>query len=259
MAIRIVGVVVARDEERHLGPCLDSLAWTDSQLVLLDARTADRSGAVATERGAAVVVQEFRNFATQRNAALDLIRSRDLGDWVIFLDADERASPELAREIRNAVASEAADPPVGYWIPRRNFIWGGWIRNGGWSPDHQLRLLRVDYSRYDEDRVVHELVNLRGQSGRLGEAMIHYNYDSFGQFLRKQWQYSRLDAQRLKREGIRPRPWTFVLQPLREFRRRYIELGGYRDGWRGLALAALLGYYTESTYIELMKDRRKST
>jgi glycosyltransferase involved in cell wall biosynthesis len=251
----VVGAVVARDEEAHLGPCLDSLGWTDVRLVVLDSRTADRSADVAATRGAELVIRAFTSFPLQRNAALDLIRALDLGEWVFFLDADERATSSLASEVRRLIADNAADAPVGYWIPRRNFIWGGWIRHGGWSPDYQMRLLRVDRARYDEKRDVHELVELGGRSGQLRETLIHYNYDSLGQFVRKQRQYARLDAQRLARQGVVPRPWTFVLQPMREFRRRYVALRGYRDGWRGLALALLLGFSAGETSARLALRR----
>jgi glycosyltransferase involved in cell wall biosynthesis len=249
---RIVGAVVARSEAQHLGPCLDSLEWTDSRLVLLDSRTTDDSAEVSEAHGAAVFVRKFESFPVQRNAGLEIIRSRRLGEWVIFLDADERAPGPLAAEATDLIRDPAPDSPVGFWIPRRNIIWGGWIRHGGWSPDYQLRLLKVDRASYDEDRDVHELVNLEGAAGYLREPLIHYNYDSVQQFIRKQRQYARLEAQHLARAGIVPRPWSVGLQPIREFRRRFVELSGYRDGWRGLTLAVLLGWYTAVTYARLM-------
>jgi glycosyltransferase involved in cell wall biosynthesis len=242
---------VARNEEAHLGHCLDSLSWTDARIVLLDSRTADGSARMSEVHGADVVSRPFQTFPIQRNAALELIRSRNLGEWVIFLDADERATGSLASEVRQVISENTGGAPVGYWIPRRNFIWGGLIRHGGWSPDYQLRLLRVDRARYDEKRDVHELVDLNGRPGYLREALIHYNYDTFQQFLRKQRHYARLEAQRLARQAVAPRPWTFILQPLRVFRRHFIQLNGYRDGWRGLALAVFLGCSAAEVCIRL--------
>jgi (heptosyl)LPS beta-1,4-glucosyltransferase len=249
---RIVGAVLARDESKHLGLCLDSLAWTDSQLVMLDARASRQSREVAQTHGAVVCVRTFESFPIQRNAVLEQVKTRDLGEWVIFLDPDERATHSLAAEATLRTGETAPRSPVGYWIPRRNIIWGGWIRHGGWSPDYQLRLLRVGRATYDESREVHELVRLDGAADYLREPLIHYNYDGLGQFIQKQRQYARLEARQLARAGLKPRPWALVLQPLREFRRRFIELGGYRDGWRGLALASLLGWYTALTYVRLI-------
>jgi glycosyltransferase involved in cell wall biosynthesis len=249
---RIVGAIVARDPGRHLRYCLDSLAWTDAQLVVLDSRTTDDSATVATDRGAQVVIRDFSTFPRQRNAALETIRDRGLGDWVMFLDHDERATSQLAIEARAVTNADGPTAPVGYWIPRRDFIWGRWIRHGGWWPDHQLRLLRVDRCHYDVKRDVHELVEMDGPSGQLVETMLHYNYDTLEQFLEKQRHYSRLEAQRLRRLNRGPRPWSPLLQSCREFHRRFVKLEGYRDGWRGFVLATLLGWYTARTYSDVL-------
>lgn len=253
MAGLITAAIIARDEEVHLGPCLDALDWTDERLVLLDSRTRDRSAAVAASRGARVETREFTTFPAQRNSALDRVST----PWVIFVDADERATPSLAAEARSRIDSAGPDAPVGYWIPRRNYIWGGWIRHGGWSPDYQLRLLKVDRVRYDEGRDVHELAVLDGTEGYLDEALIHYNYDRFQQFIAKQRAYCALDARRLVRAGFRPRPHNLVLQPAREFRRRYLTLEGRRDGWRGLVLSVLLAGYSAATYLEMARQLRR--
>jgi (heptosyl)LPS beta-1,4-glucosyltransferase len=249
MAAGVTGAIIARDGEFHLPACLASLAWTDARLVLLDAATRDRSAQVAREHGARVVTRPFVNFSMQRNAALDLVET----PWVLFVDTDERATPALAEEVRAAIANRRADAPTGYWIPRRNYIWGGWIRHGGWWPDYQLRLLRVADARYEETRDVHEFATMRGTTDRLVEPLLHYNYDRLDQFLEKQRHYTRLEARRLQRLGVRARPHNFLLQPAREFRRRYLQLEGHRDGWRGFALASLLAWYTAITYADLAR------
>ncbi len=245
----ITAAIIARDEERHLDQCLDALTWADERLVVLDDRTLDRSADLARARGARVMTHRFTTFPAQRNAALDLA----VTDWVLFVDADERVTPMLAAEVRRVIARVGEDAPVGYWIPRRNFMWGGWVRHGGWSPDHQLRLLRRTRARYDELRDVHELVRLNGEAGFLSEPLIHYNYERIGQFVAKQRAYSSLDAERLARDGAVARPHHFVLQPLREFRRRFVELDGYRDGRRGLILATLTAWYAAVTYAKLAR------
>lgn len=252
MAGLITGAVIARDEAANLGACLDALSWTDARLVVVDARTRDASAEIARARGARVEIRAFSNFSAQRNLALDLVETA----WVLFVDADERATPSLATEVRCRIAEDGPNAPVGYWVPRRNYIWGGWIRHGGWSPDYQLRLLRADRVRYDAGRDVHEVAALDGPGGFLHEPLIHYNYDRLGQFLVKQRAYSHLEARRLLRLGQRPRPRNFVLQPLREFRRRLVTLEGYRDGWRGFALSTLLAWYTLRTYVEMLASMK---
>lgn len=247
MSVGVTGAIIARDEAAHLGACLDTLSWADDRLVVLDDRTADDSASIARSKGARVVERRFRTFPIQRNAALDLATT----PWILFVDADERVTPSLAAEVRRAIVSPGEPAPAGYWIPRRNFIWGGWIRHGGWYPDYQLRLLNVGRARYDEQRDVHELVRLAGEDAYLSEALIHYNYDRLDQFFAKQRFYTSLEAERLARAGQRARPRNFALQPIRELRRRFVELEGWRDGWRGLLLATLLAWYTGVTYAKL--------
>ena len=247
----ITGAVLARDEERHIGPCLDTLGWTDARLVLLDDRTSDRTAAEASQHGARVVTHRFRNYATQRNAALDAITT----DWVCFVDADERVSPALAAEVRAQV--ELAEPGVaGFWVPRHNLIWGRRITHGGWYPDYQLRVLRVQGARYDEGREVHELVAVAGETRRIAQPLTHHNYTTVRQFLAKQEQYSTLEARSRLRRGDRVRPHQLLRAPQREFCRRYFELAGRLDGLHGLMLCGLLAYYEAVTLVKMMRSAR---
>lgn len=246
---RITAAVIAKDEARHIGACLDSLKWADELLVVLDTRSSDATAEIAAARGARVVPHPFTTFPAQRNFALENVRT----EWVFFVDADERADAALAEEIRAVVRSDAPDAPTGYWVPRRNIIWGKWILGGGWYPDCQMRLLRVDRARYDTAREVHEVVVLDGAEAYLKRTLTHYNYDTVGQFVAKQRVYSSLDAQAMHRTGVRPKPQNYVLQPLREFRRRFVEHRGYLDGPHGFLLATLLAYFNLVTYVKLTR------
>ena len=241
----LTAAVLARDESATIERCLTALAWADERLVVVDAATTDDTAVRAEMGGTRVITRPFSSFPDQRNAALDLAR----GTWVLFVDADEVVTPELAAEVRGAV--QAAGETVGFWIPRHNLICGRWVRHAGWHPDEQLRLLRRGRARYDERRLVHELVELDGPAGHLTQPFIHYNYANLAQFRRRQARYADLEALALHRRGVRPRLRNFILQPLREFRRRYVTLGGYRDGLLGFQLAALLAWTTFSTYWKL--------
>jgi hypothetical protein len=100
---------------------------------------------------------------------------------------------------------------------------------------------------------VHEIVVLDGQEGYLKEHMLHYNYNSLDQFIKKQDRYIDLEAKILKEKGIRAKPWTYLTMPLREFYRRYIALQGYKDGWVGLQVCGLMSWYMFVTYVRLRK------
>lgn len=236
--MKLIAAILTKNEARHIAECIASVAWADAVLVS-DSYSEDDTATLAQAAGAVVEQRPFEGWAVQRNAALDAA-ARLGADWVFFVDADERCTPELAAEIRAVIE---ARPEAGWSTPRFNFIVGRQARHGGFYPDYQLRLLRVGKARYDLSRPVHEVVALEGSEGRLKNHLLHYNYDSWAQFHAKQRRYAAMEAQILAQRGVRVRPHNFVLQPLREFRRRYVTLQGYRDGWHGLKLAALLAYY----------------
>ena len=247
----LCAAIIARDEEKTIGRCLESLAWADSLLVVVDDRTVDATAEVAARHGARVVLRPFVDYPRQRNAALELADS----DWVLFVDADEVATPELAEEVRRLV--EGAEPTLaGYWIPRKNILFGRWVRYAGWSPDYQLRLLRRGFARYREDRIVHELADLQGEAGHLRSHLVHHNYATLREFVDRQRDYASMEALNMLRRGLRPRPQNYLLQPWRQFWRRYVRLQGYREGWLGLLLSLLLAYFELATYLKLRSLHR---
>ena len=233
---RLTAVILTRNEVKHISACIATLLpWCDA-VVVWDSGSTDATCDLAHLAGALVVQRPFDDYAHQRQAALDVIAS----EWILFVDADERATPALADEVLGVI--ERSDK-AGYWIPRRNFIVGHETRGGGFSPDYQLRLLRREQAHYALAREVHEIVQLEGAEGYLSQPLIHLNYDKWSQFHRKQKLYARYEARMLAQRGVHPRPHNFVLQPLREFRRRFITLAGWRDGMHGLWLALLLAWY----------------
>lgn len=237
----ITACVIAKDEERHLPQVLPTLRWADEVLVVVTAETTDGSVSAAQPYADRVEVRPFTSYPAQRNAALELASH----PWVFFVDADERVSPELAAEIRQAVEGADGAPagPAGYWVPRRNLILGHTMRGAGWFPDYQLRLLERRSVRYDESRPVHEVVELRGPAGYLTSPLVHYNYQSLGQFIAKQQRYTAFEVAELLARPSRPRRRALLGQPLREFWRRYVSLGGWRDGWVGFVLCAAMAFF----------------
>lgn len=232
--------IIARDEARHIGAALASVAGLAAEmLVLLDDRTRDATATVAEQAGARVLTEPWRGFGAQRNRALALCS----GEWVLFLDADERVTPELAAEIRAIAAAPTDDGIAGYWIPRYNQFFGTVLRGGGWYPDRQLRLLRRSHAHYDEARLVHEFAELDGASGTLNGHILHLNIEQLGELWQKQSAYALQEAQTLFRGGRRARWRNFVGAPAREFARRYVALGGWRDGAVGLLMCGTLAYF----------------
>jgi len=234
-------VVLTYNEEKHIRECLDSVRSFADEMLVFDSRSTDQTAGIAQAAGARVEVRSFDNYASQRNAALDAAQ----GDWIFFIDADERATDEVGKEITGEISRihNTMGNSVLFWIPRRNYIFGKWIRHSGWSPDYQPRVLKKGKAYFDPARPVHELVIADGGELYLQAPLIHFNYETLAQFRAKQEKYTHFEAQRMFEQGIRPRLRSYISMPAREFSRRFISLQGYRDGLYGLELSTLMAYY----------------
>lgn len=246
----LAAVILARDEAAHIVACVESVRWTDRVVVLIDPRNIDDTPALASQAGADVILNSFENYAQQRNDALRLVDA----EWILFIDADERSSPEQCAEIRSVLEQPAHH---GYWIPRHNYIFGRLTRHAGWYPDYQMRLLQRGHARYDPLRHVHELVILDGEPGFLTVPFVHFNYRDLRQFREKQRRYVSFDARILQEQGIQPRLHKFITRPLWHFYWRFVTLEGYKDGLHGLRLSLLMAWYELQKYRELRRLYRQ--
>lgn len=253
---KLAAIVLTKNEDRHIGDCLASLAWIERRVVF-DSFSTDHTVDIAREHGAEVIQHPFIDYASQRNAALDLIDA----EWIFFVDADERSTPELAAEIDSLLELNlVAGPGIGinsYKVPRQNYLFGKLTRGAGYWPDYQLRLLKRGHARYE--RPASEIVVLDGQSGNLINPLIHYNYESIDQFHLKQTLRIDYEATNLFKQGVKPKFYTPYSQYIRHFWWRYVTLNGYRDGWHGLRLSVMLAYYFGYRYYQrlagMWKDR----
>ena len=244
----LTAVVLTLNEANHIQDCIQSLSWADRVLVF-DSHSHDDTIALAKAAGAELLQSKFENYAQQRNAALDSLQT----DWVFFVDADERGTPELGAEIRQIMAER---PERGWYVPRHNYIFGQLTLGAGWFPDYQLRLFKHGCVRYE--RPVHEIAVVDGGIGYLQRPLIHYNYQDIAHFRAKQRAYTSYDAHILYDEGVKPKPHNFILQPLRHFYWRYVTLAGFLDGWHGLRLSLYMTYYEWVKYRKLAWFWRKN-
>ncbi len=231
---QLAGVILTRNEEDNIAECIASLAWADA-VVVFDSFSTDRTVEIARAAGAAVMQHTFENYGAQRDAALRAVDA----EWVFFVDADERVTPALAAEVREKIARVER----GWWVPRHNYIFGRLTRGAGWYPDYQLRVLHRASARYDPQRPVHEVVILDGEAGYLDSPLLHYNYRDVAQFVEKQERYTDIEARLRYEQGQRPKPWSYVTMPLRQFWWRFVTLKGYADGLHGLRLSVLMAWY----------------
>jgi (heptosyl)LPS beta-1,4-glucosyltransferase len=237
----LTAIILTLNEAGYINDCIASLDWCD-RVVVFDALSRDDTPARAAAAGAEVYQSPFSNYAQQRNAALDRIDS----DWVFFVDADERATPALGKEVRETVRIR---DEAGWYVPRHNYIFGRLTRGAGWSPDYQLRLFRHGAVRYE--RPVHEIAVVDGEVGYLNNPLLHHNYRSLEQFHQKQRRYTQYDATILHENGVQSRFYTPWSQALRHFWWRFVTLKGYQDQLHGLRLSLYMAYYEWLKYRQL--------
>lgn len=223
--------IIALDEESHLSRLLPQLAWAD-ELVVVDGGSRDRSVEIARHAGAEVVERRFDCFAAQRNAALDAAR----GEWIFFIDADERPTPSLVAEIRRRIAVDAVN---GFRVPIRSTIFGRRFRFSGTQNDAPLRLMRRGAGRWGG--AVHERFEISGGVGRLAAHLEHYTLPNIAAFHRKMDRYTTLEAEARLARGVPPSACDLWLRPALEVFRRLIWKQGWLDGPEGWRFCFLSG------------------
>ena len=237
----VSAVVLTKDEEAHIADCLRDLRWAD-EVIVIDAGSTDATRDIAARHGARVVPREWQGFSAQRNFGA----AQATHDWVLFVDADERITPKLADEIRTVLQ---APRHAGYHIPRRNFMFGRWMRHGGLGRQYHLRLYDRTRGRWVRD--VHEVVQLDGPAGYLDAVMEHYAYRTIRELLEKVDRYTDAEARALRDRPARPTPAVLLRDCLGLFLYKYFWQRGCLDGYPGLLWAGSLAYYHLLKWLKL--------
>lgn len=236
--------IIARDEEDRIGDCLSSVAWCDETLVV-DAHSSDRTREIAAAAGARVIERDWPGHVAQKEFAVRAASH----DWVFCIDADERVSPELEKEIAE-LREDGFAGRAGWEVPRVSNYLGRWIRHGTWYPDRKLRLFDRRKGGW-AGRNPHDHVYVDGPVGLLRGELRHYPYRSLEDHLRTIDRYTTIMAEELRAEGRRARLLDIVLRPPGRFLKFYLWKRGFLDGWRGLLMAYLAAHYVRLKYAKL--------
>jgi len=228
--------IIAHNEVRELPGCLASVRGLADEVVVVDCASRDGTGAVAKRLGARVYRRpNLMNLNVNKAWGI----SKTHGEWVLYLDPDERLTAAGRREISRVIRSD--DAADAYELPRRNFYFGRWLKWGGKYPDAQRRLFRRGRAFFPEKHL-HERVTVEGSLGRLREPFDHHPYPDLDAFLRKALFYADFQAKFLKARGARPGFVTAVRYlawtPARRFLSRYVFKLGFLDGRVGFLAAA---------------------
>ena len=235
---KISAVISAYNEEKNIQRCLKSLSFAD-EIVVVDNSSADKTGEIARKYTKKVFEQKNnpKEIDIQKNLGFD----KATNEWILSIDADEEVSGELAWEIKSLIAKDVREN--GFWLPRKNYIFGKWIQHSGWYPDYQLRLFRKGKGRYASTHV-HENLTVEGETARLKNHIIHHNYDTVSEFINKTVNlYGTNEAEDKLKKGYSFSYFDAVRFPLEEFLSRFFARKGYKDGFHGLMLSLLMAFY----------------
>ena len=244
-------VISAFNEEKKIGDCLESIKKIADEIIFIDNTSSDKTVSIAK-------TYTDKIFIKPNNKMLNVNKNfgftKAANEWILSLDADERLTPELAKEIEDVLSKPTE--VCGYFISRKNIIFGKWIEHTGWYPDKQLRLFKAKNGRFEEKHI-HELLTVKGQVESLKNPMIHLNYESISQFLSKMIiLYTPSEAENIINQGY-VFDWKDSLRmPSREFLQRYFSQKGYKDGLHGLVLSLLMAFYHFVIFLKLWEHNK---
>ncbi|MFC1649106.1 glycosyltransferase family 2 protein [Patescibacteria group bacterium] len=234
--------IITLNEERDLARSLESIKKLAHEIVLIDSGSTDKTIEIAKNFEAKLYVRKFINYGAQKNYAA----SKAMGEWLLFLDADEEVPPELAKEIEKSIKSSKYD---GYLIPRRNILLGKEIKHSRWSPDKHVWLYKRGKGKWKGE--IHEEVEVDGEVGELESAKIHYSYATVTEFLNMVNSYTELTATTMVENERHFSLVRLFYDPLRSFFGRYIFKLGFLDGSEGFILSMLMAYYRTLTWLKV--------
>jgi len=238
-------LIPCKNEEKNIRPCIESVLDVSDEIVVADSGSTDQTMEIAREYNCRIIEREYIYSADFKNWAIPQAKH----EWILLVDADERVTPELAKEIKQILYGEPEYH--GYVIYRRNYIFGRLVKRSGWGTDKVLRLFKRDISRYKDMRVHSEIVVETGRVGRLKGKLEHFTYWNFGQIMQKYERYATWAAEDLRDRGIKSNFLYLTLVPLWRFIRQYFIQRGFLDGIPGLIVCSISMYYVFLKYAKL--------
>ena len=238
-------ILITKNESLNLEDCLASLQELADEIVIVDTNSQDNTLEIAKRYGAIISQPaDWPGFGPQKNRALELATK----EWVLSIDADERLTPELIKEIKVAL-NQPGDISC-FSIPRSSYYCGRFMKHSGWYPDYVDRLFKRGSAVFS-NHLVHERLLPSGKVGKLTQPLLHYSYRSFEQVLAKVNSYSSAGAQQAFEAGKSATLGSAIGHGIWAFVRTYIVRRGFLDGSYGFALALSNGQTSYYKYLKL--------
>lgn len=248
-------VISAFNEEKMIADCLKSAAWAD-EIIFVDNESTDQTAKIAEKYTKKIFSRPNNPLMLNLNKNYGFTKAS--GDWILSLDADEQVSEKLKAEIKQIIARNKKDLQNnidGYLIPRKNIIFGKWIKHGLWYPDYQLRLFRRGKGKFP-GKHNHELLKVKGKTTKLKQHITHYNYTSVNEYLNKiTYYYSDNEVKEFTDSGKTIYWYDAIRMPASDFLTNFFARKGYKDGLHGLVLSLLQAFYTLVVFTKIWEKQ----
>ncbi len=234
----ISAVILVKNEEKNIVDCIKGLRWC-GEILVVDDNSTDKTVELAKKNGARVITHSLENdFSRQRN--FGLLEAK--GEWVFFVDADERVSESLAFEITNRIKESPSEHYDGFFIRRIDNMWGKKLLHGETGNIKLLRLVKKTSGKWEGQ--VHEVWKTKGVLGELKNPISHYPHQTITEFLEEINFYTDIRAKELHKKGIKAHWWSVIVYPKAKFFLNYIIKMGFLDGIPGLVFAILMSFHS---------------
>lgn len=246
---KVSAIIPTRNEEIHIKDAIASVSFAD-EIIVIDSYSEDNTLALAQTEKVKILQRKFDDFSSQKNFALEHASF----NWVYILDADERVSKELEREIIEKLKNPGNF--VGFYIYRNFYFLGKRIKFSGWQHDKVIRLFRKDKCSYD-GKLVHEKIIADGSIGYFKNRLDHYSYRNYDHHVNKLNHYAGLKAKMMYEKGTKTTYLHILLKPAIRFLIHYIIKLGFLDGYPGYVLAKLQAYGMFTKYVKFWEMKKK--
>lgn len=249
---KISVVINTLNEEKNITRVIKGVLWAD-EIIVCDMYSEDNTVQIAKRLGAKVIFHKRVNFVEPaRNFAI----SKASNDWILILDSDEEIPRSLAERLKEMVAKPIVSDFVE--IPRKNIIFGKWMKASGWWPDYQVRFFKKGKVIWSDK--IHSQPQADGEqlilSAEEKYAIVHHNYQTVGQFIERMNRYTSVEAEQLIKQGYQFKWRDLVEKPLGEFLSRFFGNKGFEDGLHGLTLSFLQGLSFLVVYLKIWENTK---
>jgi len=246
--LKISAVVITKNEELNIRECLETLKWAD-EIVIIDSNSTDNTPIIASEFTDKIFLTDSDVFSEKRAMSFEKCSN----DWVLFLDADERTTPQLQEEILSLSPAEGV---YGYRLNRRNYYFGQWLKYSGVYPDKHIRLFNKRHASITP-RIIHEGVVVSGSVEELKNDFIHYSFRDMTHMMDKINLYSTLEAREKLINNKQISKAGVFTHALSAFLRVYISRKGYKDGTGGFFISFCYSMVSFLSHLKLLKLQSK--